>query len=113
MVVCYWVFQCVGGMFGAGAGFWLRGVAFAPRPEVVGVTFGAEIIMTTMLVLVFLNVTCTGQSNSYFGLAIGFCVVADAAGIGRLSGTVMNPAVATGLDVGALMVGHEFSSYIW
>jgi len=39
--------------------------------------------------------------NSYFGLAIGFTVVAGAFAVGNVSGAAFNPAVA----VGAMIMG--------
>mmetsp|Transcript_77236 Transcript_77236/g.128042 ORF Transcript_77236/g.128042 Transcript_77236/m.128042 type:complete len:271 (-) Transcript_77236:166-978(-) len=60
-----------------------------------------EILFTAALVFVVLNVATTmeDQGNWYFGLAIGFTVMAAAFAIGPVSGAVLNPAVAFGVMV--------------
>jgi aquaporin Z len=66
-----------------------------------------EGFFATALCLVVLNVATTKQdaNNSYFGLAIGFTVVASAFGIGPVSGCAINPAVSFGT-----MVVHFFNT---
>src|SRR5690606_37638329 len=61
----------------------------------------AEFLFTFALVYVVLNVaTAKGtQGNSYFGLAIGFTVLAGAFAVGSISGAAFNPAVAVGVSV--------------
>merc|ERR1719310_529354 len=49
--------------------------------------------------------------NEYFGLAIGFVIVAGAYGAGSISGGCFNPAVAFGLDVSS--AGQGFHWCIW
>jgi aquaporin Z len=58
----------------------------------------AEILFTLALAFVVLNAaTAKGtEGNSFYGLAIGFTVVAGAFAVGRISGGVFNPAVAVG-----------------
>jgi len=58
----------------------------------------AEIVFTTALVLVVLNVAVTPatQGNSFYGLAIGFTVAAGAFAVGPISGGAFNPAVGFG-----------------
>jgi aquaporin Z len=61
----------------------------------------AEILGTFALVYVVLNV-CTAKANSgnsYYGLAIGFTVLAMAFCFGEYSGGAFNPAVAVGASV--------------
>ncbi|CAE8604558.1 unnamed protein product, partial [Polarella glacialis] len=64
-----------------------------------------EMLYTAMLCFVVLNVTAArnnnpdGDQNHYFGLAIGFAVVAGGYAAGNISGAVFNPAAALGLDV--------------
>jgi aquaporin Z len=57
-----------------------------------------EAIFTFALVLVILNVATNPKTegNSYYGLAIGFTVMAAAYAGGGISGGVYNPAVGTG-----------------
>jgi len=68
-----------------------------------------ETLYTFMLCFVVLNVAAAkknaAEKNQYFGLAIGFCVVAGAYGAGAVSGGCFNPAVALGLDASSYSVG--------
>ena len=67
-----------------------------PRPSV-------ELLFTFALCYVVLNVATSKDQpvNSFFGLAIGFTVVAGAFAVGGISGGVFNPAVALGGATGA------------
>lgn len=62
----------------------------------VGAALLAEFLFTFALVYVVLNVaTAMGtQGNSFYGLAIGFTVMAGAYAVGSISGGAFNPAVA-------------------
>ena len=59
----------------------------------------AEFIFTFALVWVILHVATAKSTagNSYYGLAIGFTVLAGAFAVGGISGGAFNPAVAFGL----------------
>ena len=61
----------------------------------------AELLGTFALAYVVLNVATVkaNEGNSYFGLAIGFTVLAMAYALGGLSGGAFNPAVAVGASV--------------
>ena len=61
----------------------------------------AEFLFTFALAYVVLNVaTAKGTSgNSFYGLAIGFTVLAGAFAVGPVSNGVFNPAVAVGITV--------------
>jgi aquaporin Z len=61
----------------------------------------AELIGTFALAYVVLNVATAkaNSGNSYFGLAIGFTVMAMAFSFGDFSGGAFNPAVAVGASV--------------
>jgi aquaporin Z len=54
-----------------------------------------------------LNVAVAAKTtpNQYFGLAIGFVIVAGAYGAGAVSGGCFNPAVAIGIDVSSAHLG--------
>lgn len=68
---------------------------------------GGEFFYTFLLVFVVLNVAVADAKNQYYGLAIGFVIVAGAVAEGGISGGCFNPAVAFGLDVSALWMGGE------
>lgn len=61
----------------------------------------AEFLFTFALVYMVLNVaTAKGNAgNSFYGLAIGFTVLAGAYAVGPVSGGAFNPAVAVGVSV--------------
>lgn len=67
----------------------------------------AEMIYTFMLCFVVLNVACAKQhaGKQFYGIAIGFVVIAGGYAAGHLSGGVFNPAVAFGVDVSSLHLG--------
>lgn len=67
----------------------------------------AEMLYTFMLVLVVLNVAKAQKNggNQYFGMAIGFVVMAGASGAGVISMGCFNPAVAVALDVSSIHDG--------
>merc|ERR1739848_937313 len=62
---------------------------------------GSEILYTFLLVFVVLNVAVKNTPNQYYGLAIGFVIVAGGVSVGSLSGGMFNPAVSVGVDIGA------------
>jgi len=69
----------------------------------------AEIFYTFMLCFVVLNVAAAkngaGVNAEYFGLAIGFVIIAGAYGAGAVSGGAFNPAVAIGIDTSSAGLG--------
>ena len=70
-----------------------------------------EFIFTFALCYVVLN-TATSKNtagNSYYGLAIGFTVLAGAYAVGAVSGGAFNPAVAIGITV----MGLSAVTNIW
>ncbi len=71
----------------------------------------AEFLFTFALGWVVLNVaTARGtEGNSFYGLAIGFTVVAGAFAVGGISGGIFNPAIA----LGAMVTGLLKWSNIW
>jgi aquaporin Z len=113
----YWVAQILGAVAAALLGNFIAGgsVPIAPGAG-VGVVQAllVEIFYTTALALVVLNVaTAKGTArNSFYGLAIGFTVIAAAIAGGGISGGAFNPAVGIGLSVGALLAGTG-GSFMW
>jgi len=112
----YMTFQVVGALLAAFVSFWLVGETFAPAP--VGGTapaLVAEILFTFALVLVILNTATADETegNSYFGLAIGFTVMAGAFAVGDISGAAFNPAVGVGSIVVNALAGDGSFTDIW
>lgn len=68
----------------------------------------AEILYTFMLCFVVLRAAVIVQKE-YFGLAIGFVIVAGGYAAGGISGAAFNPAVALGVDVGSAGQGVYWS----
>lgn len=70
-----------------------------------------ELVYTFMLCFVVLNVACSSASkdNQYYGLAIGYTIVAGGYAVGAVSGGVFNPAVGLGVDLASLHKGFGYS----
>jgi aquaporin Z len=101
-VAPYMIFQIMGALLAAlVVKFLKRGAAVAPAHPATIPALLAEFLFTFALVYVVLNVaTAKGTSgNSFYGLAIGFTVLAGAFSVGSISGGVFNPAVAVGISV--------------
>jgi aquaporin Z len=67
-----------------------------------------EMLYTFMLCFVVLNTAASkkiGGKNQFYGLAIGFVIVAGAYGPGAVSGGCFNPAVAIAIDVSSMSKG--------
>jgi len=68
-------------------------------------------IYTFMLCFVVLNVAASkvhGGRNQFYGIAIGFVVVAGAYGAGSVSMGCFNPAVALAIDTASFWIGFKF-----
>merc|ERR1719473_399953 len=67
----------------------------------------AEVLYTFMLCFVVLNVATAGKNagNQFYGLAIGFVIIAGGYAAGNISGGAFNPAVAFGIDVSSAGLG--------
>jgi aquaporin Z len=74
-----------------------------------------EAYYTFMLVYVVLNVAVAKKTtpNEYYGLAIGFVVIAGAYGAGNVSGGCFNPAVAFGIDASSAHIGIGWFIPYW
>merc|ERR1719298_114116 len=82
---------------GAGFGWWEAGLA--------------EVLYTFMLCFVVLNVATAAKNhpNDFYGLAIGFVIIAGGYAAGNISGGCFNPAVAFGIDVSSISLGFGWS----
>ncbi len=114
--VRYMIYQVAGALLAALISYWLVAGTFAPAPT--GGTLPAliaEFLFTFALVLVVLNTATADETegNSYFGLAIGFTVMAGAFAVGGISGAAFNPAVGVGAIVVDAVVGNGSFADIW
>ncbi len=101
----YIVAQLAGGALAALTGTFLLGAKAHALPAAhldVVPSLLAEFLGTFALCWVVLHTaTSKGtEGNSFYGLAIGFTVLACAYGLGGISGGAFNPAVALGVAVG-------------
>jgi len=108
----YWAVQIVAGVLAFTLGYLIAGKHGGIHPGTsVGVlsAVGAEVVFTTALVLVVLNVAATKETagNSYYGLAIGATVAAGAFIAGPISGGAFNPAVGIGATFAGAAFGHD------
>lgn len=118
--VQYWIFQAAGA-FLAALIIYLSNESLmnppAPAPGYAGnlIPLIMEIIFTFALVSVILNVAMSKKSagNNYFGLAIGFTVLASAFAAGPISGGAFNPAVAFGPMLMDTFVGGGSIKHLW
>jgi aquaporin Z len=79
-------------------------VAFSVSGRDLAAAFVAELLFTFALAYVVLNVATSKAhpNNSFYGLAIGFTVLAGAIAVGDVSGAAFNPAVGIGISVAGL-----------
>jgi aquaporin Z len=110
----YMLTQVVGGLCAGATYLWLHGKAFNLEPG-PGFTWQgaavAEIAYTFMLCFVVLRAAVSESNpanNEYFGLAIGFVIVAGGYAAGWISGGAFNPAVAIGIDVASAGMGVKY-----
>ncbi|MEO8768441.1 MAG: aquaporin [Ferruginibacter sp.] len=101
--VGYWIVQFIGATAAAYTVMYLAGDKIPAQAAAMTDTTKAliaEVIGTFALAYVVLNVaTAKGTAgNMFYGLAIGFTVVAMAYALGPISGGAFNPAVAIGIS---------------
>jgi len=116
--IMYVIVQLLGGVFGGLGAYsmtYAKGIAPNPNPKYLWSVFFAEYFYTFALCWVVLNTATTKsqKGNSFFGLAIGFTVLAGAIAVGDISGGVFNPAVATGLLLSNQLHGGSYLSSWW
>lgn len=98
--------QLAGGLVAAVIGLWFfdvdRPAAFSGNDLAMAVV--AELLFTFALCWVVLNVATSKDhpNNSFYGLAIGFTVVAGAVAVGGISGGLFNPAVGFGIAIAGM-----------
>jgi aquaporin Z len=116
--VPYWIVQLVAGAVGGAVA---RAVvnpvivrALQPSGSALAATALVELLFTFALCYVVLNVATSKdqQGNSFFGLAIGFTVLAGAFAVGGISGAAFNPAVALGAATAGLFAWSTLWVYV-
>ena len=117
-MIIYWVFQILGALVAAFVCFIFTDKTIQVMPAAgldAWKAVLAEILGTFALVSVVLNVaTSKGtEGNSFYGLAIGFTVLAFAFAFGPISGGAFNPAVAIGPIIVDTIKGGTTMGTIW
>lgn len=116
--VGYWIAQLGAGVLAALVVRTVVDPVEASRPALLALSgrslaaaFVVELLFTAALCYVVLNVATSKShpTNSFYGLAIGFTVVAGAAAAGTISGGAFNPAVT----VAAAVMGMFAWSSLW
>jgi aquaporin Z len=119
--VAYWVVQFGAGLLAAAVVRTIIDPARKPTAAAVMLSghiltaaFVAELLFTFALCYVVLNVATSKDhsDNSFYGLAIGFTVVAGAFAVGAISGGAFNPAVALGAAVMGLFAWPTLWAYL-
>ncbi|MBV9380373.1 MAG: aquaporin [Streptosporangiaceae bacterium] len=114
----YWIAQLAAGVIAAAIA---RAVVNPARVKTLtlsghAVTAAAlaELLITFALCYVVLNVATSKdqRDNQFFGLAIGFTVVAGAFAVGGISGGAFNPAVDIGAATGGLLAWPTLWVYL-
>jgi aquaporin Z len=111
-VIPYMVAQVVGAGVAAGIVLFLKGNPdVTPLEPDIMKALAAEFLFTFALCYVVLNVATAKATsgNSFYGLAIGFTVLAGAYSVGAISNGAFNPAVAVGL----VILGKAALADIW
>ena len=109
--VPYIISQIVGAVLAGIVSLIIFGKVIAPSPAAdarfIGILL-AEILYTFALALVVLNVATAKETEGkgFYGLAIGFTVLAGAVSVGGYSGGAFNPAVGLGLNIASALTGN-------
>lgn len=116
-VVPYWIAQVAGAALAAFAAMYLFSGATVEAAAVgdkIPVALLAEFLFTFALCFVILNVATSDatEGNSYYGLAIGFTVLAGAYAVGPLTGGAFNPAVYVGGSIMGIFSKPHFWVYL-
>ncbi|CAD7926751.1 unnamed protein product [Amoebophrya sp. A120] len=102
--IYYVAAQALGGLLAAAFSFAIHGTSFKLEPGAGHSIWAAgtcELLFTCMLCFVVLNTACAkaNAGNQYFGLAIGYTIVAGGFAAGAISGANLNPAISLAIDV--------------
>jgi len=117
-VAGYWIAQLAAGVVAAVVARAVVNPAHVTTPTPSGHALAAtavvEVLFTFAVCYVVLNVATSKDQpgNSFFGLAIGFTLVAGAFAVGGISGAAFNPAVSLGAAAGGLFAWSTLWVYI-
>jgi aquaporin Z len=111
----YFIAQLTAGAAAASLAMWFKGCP-ANEPFTLDLTKAllAEFLFTFALANTVINVaTAKGTAgNSFYGLAIGFTVLAGAYAVGDVSGGAFNPAVTLALAIFGKLTTTQMAAYI-
>jgi aquaporin Z len=116
--VAYWIVQFAAGVIAAVVARAVVNPAAVttlhPSGHTLAATAVVELLFTFALCYVVLNVATSRDQlgNSFFGLAIGFTVLAGAFAVGGISGGAFNPAVTLGAATGGLFAWSTLWVYL-
>ena len=116
--ISYMIFQVIGAFLAALLYYLIYGKTFAPAPD-PGFNIIKSVLIegtfTFALVMVVLNVAThkKTEGNSYYGLAIGFTILAAAFAGGPISGGAFNPAVGLGPILMDTFTGGDSIGNLW
>lgn len=114
-VIPYMLFQTLGAVL---AGAVVRYVMPVGQPQIRSLAVMpellAEFLFTFALVFVVLNSATSDDNNgnSFYGLAIGFTVVAGAFAVGGVASAAFNPAVAFGISFMGMVAWTKIWIYL-
>ncbi len=117
-MIGYWAAQLVGAVlaftFGYLVSYQTPGIHPGPKVQVFQ-ALAVEIAFTAALVLVVLAVAASKatQGNSFYGLAIGFTIMAAVFTGGPISGGAFNPAVGFGATLGSVLFASGGWADLW
>jgi len=114
----YWIAQLLGAAVASGLALFVINPPEQHPSALTGralfAALVAEFIFTFVLAFVVLNVATSKDhpNNSFYGLAIGFTVLAGAVAVGGVSGGAFNPAVAFGASIMGLIAWANIWLYL-
>lgn len=114
----YMIFQVIGSILASLTLILLKKDVFTPAPSLDFTSLEfllVEILFTFALAMVVLHVATSDKTagNQYYGLAIGFTVLAAAYAGGPISGGAYNPAVGIGPILVDTFRGGESIANLW
>eukprot|EP00392_Amoebophrya_sp_AT5.2_P006787 g6799.t1 len=110
----YVVAQLFGGLLAAAFSFAMYGTSFKLEPAAghsIWAAGACELLFTCFLCFVVLHTACAkaNAGNQFFGLAIGYTIVAGGFAAGAISGANLNPAISFSIDVSSGSLYHSLA----